>query len=63
MAKTYDYRLAREKCAVRAAVAQDKEIKRLWLNLCDSYALLLKAETQFSDGALIRPLSEGVCHD
>ncbi len=54
MATADDYRLAMENCVAKAELAKLQEIKDAWLNLRESYGLLLQAH--IAEASLKSPL-------
>ena len=51
-----DYLYAIERCKCHAELIPDMEAKRMWLQLAESYQLLLIADKLKDEGALIKPL-------
>ena len=53
MAKADDYLYERECCLCHARLSSDQEIKHAWIDLAESYTLLLLVDKIESDGARI----------
>ena len=56
MAKAEEYRLAQEKCLDWARHVPDENLRRTWLELADSYRMLMILDEELSGiGPLIGP--------
>jgi len=51
-----EYRLAQERCLSRARNAADRNLRQTWLEIADSYELLLMLDKVLADG---RPFVTG----
>ena len=60
MAKSDEHRSAQERCRINAELAPNGEVRQAWLNLVDSYNLLLFIDKELDTKALIGRLPNGV---
>ena len=55
MATADNYLYAIERCMCHAELIADEDVKRMWLELAESYRFLVMADQIQDSGALIRP--------